>query len=122
MARTIRRKNAWDKNHYVPTTLEADDFDFYCGSGRYLRRNGYRGVGKYHGCTEEQILKKRNAWFHRDLPDNWSRNAVMKEFSKKYLRSKNEAELVCALQRGEEDELSLTTRRSARGYFWYYID
>ena len=120
MSRTIRRKNAWDKNHYVPSKLEADDLEFYQGGGRYLRRNGYRGTGKYHGCTEEQILKKVNAWYHRELPNNWSRNSAMKEFSKNYLRSKNEAELIRALARGEEDGLLLTTQRDARGYFVYF--
>ena len=121
MSRTIRRKNAWDKSFYVSSKLEDDQLDLYQGSGRYRDSHyGNRGVGKYHGCTEEQILKKRNAWFHRELPDNWSRNSAMKEFSKNYLRSKNEAELIRALARGEEDGLLLTTQRDARGYFVYF--
>ena len=122
MSRTIRRKNAWDKSKYVPTTLEAKDMEFYCGGGRYLRRNGFRGVGLYHGCTEAQILEKLNAWYHRELPDNWSRAPQMKEYAAQYLRVKNEAELVKAIARNEEDELVVTDRRTVRGFWWRYYD
>lgn len=121
MSRTIRRKNAWDKSNYVQTALKVEEVEFYCGIGRYCHSK-IRGVGQFHGCTKAQILEKLNAWYHRELPDNWSRNSQMKEYSTQYLRAKNEAELVKAITRNEEDELTFTDRRTVRGTWQWCND
>lgn len=119
MSRTYRRKNAWDKKKYVPETLSDYDREYYHKTGMY--EFAYcKGTGRYHGCTDEHIIKALNARYHAETSDNWSGNTWKKEYCRWFMRNKNNHELRMAIKNGEEDSLSLTGRRYVCGQWWYY--
>lgn len=64
MARTVRRKNAWNKNVYVSSEIDWWD------------RN------RFPGLTDEQIVIRKHYWYHGETPDNWNGKKWMKAFSK----------------------------------------
>lgn len=118
MSRSIRRKNAWNAHSYVDDWI--DNYEeckgFFQGQSNY---SGH-GVGKYHGCTKQQVYDKLYAKFHGETPRNWSNKKRMKEYSIWKLRCRNKMELREAIKNCNEEDIVFTTRRTIRGlYRWF---
>ncbi len=110
MSRTIRRKNAWDKRAYIQDEI---DWEWFQERIRHV---------KYHGLTDEQILARKNAWYHGETPPNWIGGKHKKWYCRWMLRAKNRQELIKAMKNGEEENLQMTDRREICGLWWYYYD
>lgn len=110
MSRTFRRKNAWNKRQYIEDEINWEWFQ------ERVR------LTKYRGLTDEQVLKRKLAWYHGETPPNWIHGKQKKWFCKYVLRARNRQEFIKALKTGTEESLYLTTRREICGLWWYYYD
>jgi hypothetical protein len=106
MSRTIRRKNAWNKQDFIDCDL--DWLKHMAGMNPFPYIKFQRR--KYNGCSVEKIKKRLEAKFHSDNLRYRESDRDKKEWSKWRVRFHLNADLQKALALGEEENLYNTER------------
>ena len=120
MSRTIRRKNAWNKEKFVACDNEWLDHMSGVNPFPYIQFSRR----KYNGCTNDQIRKRMSAKFHSDSMCYREDNRGIKGWSRWWLRNNLNQELRIALINGEEDNLYIdetATKKKMNGW-WLWWD
>lgn len=137
MSRTIRRKNLKYPSYwsgYTRAEFDAHKEDYLSNEWRKPREYYHWGLkqyvvslrGWYHNeviqhNTYDDMIAHRDARFHSDagfpvhshqIGASWRRDIERSH------RAKRKAELICAMKRGEEEELMVTP--FTRDVSWYY--
>lgn len=119
MSRTIRRKNAWNKNDFI--NLDRDWLEHMSGVNPFPYISFHRR--KYNGCSIEQITKKLENKFHNDSMNYRETNRGRKNFAKWYVRNSLNHQLRMAIKDGEEEALysdESQTKKKLNGRWWWW--
>lgn len=130
MSRTIRRKGikyptGWYSTDRVTFEQQREEYlsDTWRGTYEYYSYHTMRWVTvirKWHKhdvvehATFDDYIARRDAIHHSDAGhpvDNHQVNAGFRRMLNRCFRAKQKNELICAIVRGEEDDLSLTPFR-----------
>ena len=104
MSRTIRRKNAYTRHHYVTPASQIDAYD----------------LARFDANNPKECCKRMAAWFHGDKHSGafgvprWYRSERNKVFS----RQADEDLYRCLVSGEWDNHLPVRYKRDA-GYFWW---
>lgn len=120
MSRTIRRKNAWNKESFIK--CDEEWLDHMSGMNPFPYIKFHRR--KYNGCSHDQIKKRLNAKYHSDNMHYRESNRGVKEWGKWWVRFHMNQDLKKAVRYGEEDNLCLTEKsyHKAMNGWWLWWD